>query len=222
MSQQLVAESRHFWAIIKGVPNSSTPVILIAGPSGSGKSYLASKFGQPHLPLDEFYRQISEDGNPVEFPRTGYGEIDWDDSATWNQEAALQAIDDLLQRGTTMVPNYSIATSSYNGHREITCAGGPIVAEGIFLYEILEPLCAKGINVQAYYVDEPALVTALRRFVRDVAQRRKPILFLVKRGYALFQAHSADREKYRQRQFTLMSKPELKKLLAKLSAGASN
>lgn len=222
MSQRLIADGRPIWAIMKGVPNSPTPVILIGGPSGSGKSYLASRFGNPHLPLDEFYRQISEDGHPVDFPRTGYGEIDWDHSATWNREAALQAIDDLLERGTTMVPNYSITTSSYSGHREIACTGGPIVAEGIFLYEILEPLRAKGINVQAYYVDEPALVTGIRRFLRDVSQRRKPILFLLKRGYSLFRAHGDDREKYRQRQFILKSKPELKKLLAGLAAAAAS
>ena len=101
------------------MPNSSTPVILIGGPSGSGKSYLASKYGNPHLPLDEYYRQLSEDGNPVPFPRTAYGEVDWDHSGTWNKEAALQAIDELLENGSTMVPNYSISTSSYDGHREI-------------------------------------------------------------------------------------------------------
>lgn len=218
MSQCSRAAQRQIWAIIKGVPNSSTPVILIGGPSGSGKSYLASKYGNPHLPLDEYYRQISEDGNPIAFPRTAYGEIDWDHSGTWNKEAALKAIDELLENGSTMVPNYSIATSSYSGHREIRSSNGPIVAEGIFLYELLEPLREKGINVQAYYVDEPALVTGIRRFVRDVAQRRKPILFLLKRGYALFRVHGADREKYRERQFVLKSKPELKKLLARLSA----
>ncbi len=218
MSQCSNVYPEQIWVIIKGVPNSSTPVILLGGPSGSGKSYLASKYGNPHLPLDEYYRQISEDGNPVAFPRTAYGEIDWDHSGTWNKEAALRAIDELLDTGSTMVPNYSITTSSYNGHREIRSDKGPIVAEGIFLYELLEPLRNKGINVQAYYVDEPALVTGIRRFVRDVAQRRKPVLFLLKRGYALFRVHGADRNKYRERQFILKSKPELKKLLAQLSS----
>lgn len=218
MSQCSNVYPEQIWVIIKGVPNSSTPVILLGGPSGSGKSYLASKYGNPHLPLDEYYRQISEDGHPVAFPRTAYGEIDWDHSGTWNKEAALRAIDELLETGRTMVPNYSIATSSYNGHREIRSDKGPIVAEGIFLYELLEPLRNKGINVQAYYVDEPALVTGIRRFVRDLAQRRKPVLFLLKRGYALFRVHGADRNKYRERRFILKSKPELKKLLAQLSS----
>ncbi|WP_313813418.1 uridine kinase [Glutamicibacter sp.] len=199
---------------MKSVPSSSTPVILIGGPSGSGKSYLAARFGNPHLPLDEFYRQISEDGNPTDFPRTDYGEIDWDHPGTWNIEAALNAIDELLVQGRTMVPNYSIATSSYSGHREVTCDGGPIIAEGIFLSEILEPLRAKGINVQAYYVDEPALVTTIRRFIRDVSERRKPLLFLIKRGYALFRAHGAGREAYRTKGFSIIPKSELKKLLA--------
>lgn len=199
------------------VPLSSTPVILLGGPSGSGKSYLANRFGNPHLPLDEFYRQISEDGRPEEFPRTGYGEIDWDHPDTWNMQAALNAVGELLVQGHTMVPNYSIATSRYTGHREVHGTGGPIIAEGIFLSEVLEPLRAKGINVQAYYVDEPALLTSIRRFIRDVSQRRKPVLFLLKRGYALFRAHGADRETYRAKGFTIMPKAQLKKLLAQLA-----
>ncbi|WP_461635541.1 uridine kinase family protein [Glutamicibacter soli] len=199
------------------MPSSSTPVILIGGPSGSGKSYLAARFGNPHLPLDEFYRQLSEDGHPEAFPRTPYGEVDWDHPGTWNMDAALKAVNELLESGSTMVPNYSISTSSYDGHRKISGNGGPIIAEGIFLSEILEPLRAQGINVQAYYVDEPALLTTIRRFIRDVSQRRKPLMFLVKRGYALFKAHASDRENYRAKGFTIVPKPQLKKLLANLS-----
>lgn len=200
---------------MEDVPNSPTAVILIGGASGSGKSYLASRFGRPHLPLDEFYRQISEDGSPELFPRTGYGEINWDHPATWNRQAALNAITELLDTGSTMVPNYSISTSSYSGHREIHGLG-PIVAEGIFLAELLEPLKAMGINVRAYYVDEPALFTAVRRFIRDVSERRKPIPFLIKRGYALFRAHRSDREHYRTQGFDVVAKPKLKLLLADL------
>ncbi|MFY9679588.1 uridine kinase family protein [Glutamicibacter protophormiae] len=199
------------------MPSSSTPVILIGGPSGSGKSYLAARFGNPHLPLDEFYRQLSEDGHPVAFPRTPYGEVDWDHPATWNMDAALKAVNELLESGNTMVPNYSISTSSYDGHRRISGNGGPIIAEGIFLSEILEPLRAQGIDVQAYYVDEPALLTTIRRFVRDVSERRKPVLFLLKRGYALFKAHASGRENYRAKGFTIIPKPQLKKLLANLN-----
>ena len=198
------------------VPLSTTPVILIGGASGSGKSYLASRYGRPHLPLDSFYRQISEDGQPEIFPRTQYGEIDWDHPGTWNRAAALEAIGELLETGSTNVPDYSIATSSYSGYLRITGAG-PIVAEGIFLAELLQPLREMGVNVQAYYVDEPALVTALRRFVRDVSERRKPVGFLIKRGYALYRSHSANREAYRAQGFTLMPKPTIKQLLADLA-----
>ncbi|WP_371931375.1 uridine kinase [Glutamicibacter sp. MNS18] len=198
------------------MPNSRTKVILIGGASGSGKSYLAARYGRPHLPLDEFYRQMSEDGSPDPFPRTGYGEIDWDHPHTWNRQAALDAITELLQTGSTMVPNYSISISSYTGHRRLR-GSGPVVAEGIFLAELLEPLRAMGVNVEAYYVDEPALLTALRRFARDVSERRKPIPFLIRRGFALFRAHRPDRELYRSKGFTVMAKPKLKRLLAELA-----
>lgn len=199
------------------VPISTTAVILIGGASGSGKSYLAARYGRPHLPLDEFYRQISEDGAPDPFPRTGYGEINWDHPDTWNREAALQAILELLQTGSTTVPNYSISTSSYDGHRTIS-GTGPVVAEGIFLAELLAPLQELGVNVSAYYVDENAILTALRRFVRDVSERRKPLAFLLKRGFALFRSHGPDRELYRSKGFLVMAKPKLKKLLADLAA----
>lgn len=135
-------------------------------------------------------------------------------------DAALKAVNELLDSGSTMVPNYSISTSSYDGHRQVSGNGGPIIAEGIFLSEILDPLRAQGIDVQAYYVDEPALRTTIRRFIRDVSQRRKPLLFLIKRGYALFRAHGADRENYRAKGFSIVPKPQLKKLLAGPSTAA--
>ncbi|GAB3619520.1 hypothetical protein GCM10027417_07800 [Glutamicibacter endophyticus] len=194
--------------------SSDTPtIILIGGASGSGKSYLAGRFGNPHLPLDEFYREISEDGNPAAFPRTAYGQIDWDHPETWNLQAAVDALIELAKTGRTTVPNYSIATSSYSGHREIS-GSGPILAEGIFLSQVLAPLQRAGCHVQAYFVDEPALLTAIRRFARDVAERRKPMGFLIKRGYALYRAHQSTRESYREAGFTMVPKPALKRILA--------
>ncbi len=57
-------------------------VIVLAGPSGSGKSRLSRRVGLPVLNLDDFYK----DGSDPSLPRVDLGHesiVDWDDPASW-------------------------------------------------------------------------------------------------------------------------------------------
>lgn len=192
-------------------------LILLGGASGAGKSYLASKYGRPHLVLDNFYREATEHTPETPLPQTPYGEIDWDHPGTWNTQAAVDAVVELLETGQTQVPDYSISTSSYDGHALVEMDHGPLIAEGIFGDEILAPLRRQGVTVQAMFVDTPPIVTALRRFARDVAERRKPFGFLIKRGWALYRAEGQVRARYLGAGFVPMRKLAVKKLLASLA-----
>ena len=135
------------------LPASPPPsVILLGGASGSGKSYLARQHGRPHLSLDAFYRPQSDDGaaggpGPV-FPRTPYGEIDWDHPGTWDEQAAVDAVVELLEEGATRVPDYDISTSSVRGHSTVALEpGGVIVAEGIFAERMPAALDRAGVEL---------------------------------------------------------------------------
>src|SRR5919202_6332462 len=83
-------------------------VILVAGPSGSGKSRLCGRLGRdlgwPTVNLDDFYK----DGDDPTLPRlsstTGPGLVDWDDPASWASADATQALDQLCRTGETEVP----------------------------------------------------------------------------------------------------------------------
>jgi uridine kinase len=197
----------------------AVPVILLGGASGSGKSYLAQHYGRPALQLDNFYRNIAEDqSDPM--PRTAYGEIDWDDPGTWNCEAAVASVKQLLGTGETSVPKYSIEQSTSFGRIRVRLqAGGQVVAEGVFARTALAALRAAGVPVTAYYVDSPRLVTTLLRFARDVREHRKPIPFLIKRGFALYRADPAFRRAHLEAGFVPVPKRELKRLLAAGKAG---
>lgn len=197
--------------------SSSQTLILLGGASGAGKSYLAARYGDPHLVLDNFYRELSENTPANPLPATRYGEVDWDHPGTWNLQAAVDAVIELLETGQTRVPDYSIATSSYDGHSLVSLDGGPVIAEGIFGELILEPLRRQQVPVQAIFVDTPPIATAVRRFARDVAERRKPVPFLIKRGWALFRAEGELRRRYLDAGFVPLRKRAVKKMLSSLA-----
>ncbi|GHD13949.1 hypothetical protein GCM10008096_30640 [Zhihengliuella salsuginis] len=196
--------------------SSSQTLILLGGASGAGKSYLAARFGRPHLVLDNFYREISEHLPESPLPQTPYGEIDWDDPGTWNTQAAVDAVIELLETGQTQVPDYTITTSSYDGYTLVSLDRGPVIAEGIFGDRIVEPLRRQGVQLQAIYVDSSPLSTAVRRFARDVAERRKPIPFLIRRGISLYRTEGGLRRRYLDAGFVPMRKLAVKKLLGGL------
>ncbi|MEV7647585.1 uridine kinase [Arthrobacter sp. NPDC089319] len=196
------------------MPSPQTPLILLGGASGSGKSYLAARFGRPHVELDGFYREIGEHTAASPLPQTPYGEIDWDHPGTWNSDAAARAMVQLLQTGRTEIPNYSIATSSYNGYRAVGLAEGPVIAEGIFADAVLAPLRGLGVEVDAIFIKVPPITTAVRRLVRDLREHRKPLPFLLKRGWALFRSERGVRERYLAAGFRAVAKRQVKKELA--------
>jgi len=74
-------------------------VVLLAGPSGSGKSYVARRSGLPILSLDDFYKDA---GDPT-LPRLD-GQVDWESPDSWDASAAVRAVCHLAATGTADVP----------------------------------------------------------------------------------------------------------------------
>lgn len=163
-------------------------VLLLTGPSGSGKTRLARASGLPVLNLDDFYK----DGDDPTLPRQEHlGIVDWDDPATWDADAAVATLDRLARSGTADVPVYDISTSRRVGHRPFSVHGHPaFVAEGIFAAEVAAACAALGILADAVVVARRPWKNFLRRLARDLAERRKPPLTLVRRGWALMRGEA--------------------------------
>ncbi len=170
-------------------------VVVVAGPSGSGKSRLAARLHAAHrwpvVRLDDFYR----DGDDPALPMTDLGGtrlVDWDDPRSWDADAAVTALRDLVCGGRVEMPVYDIAASRATGAREVELGAGELViAEGIFAAEVIAQLRDQGLLHSAWCVRHNRWVTFARRLVRDLSERRKRPHVLLSRGLALCRAEPA-------------------------------
>jgi uridine kinase len=170
-----------------------TRVIVVAGPSGSGKSQLchrlADEAGLPVVNLDDFYK----DGDDRTLPRrtlaAGAPIVDWDHPDSWHPDDAVAALRTLCEGGRVEVPIYDIPRNGRVGHRVIELAGAAcVLAEGIFADQVVAPCRDQGLLADAVCIRNPRLVTFWRRLSRDLRESRKPPWVLVRRGVALLRA----------------------------------
>ncbi|MFC5176085.1 uridine kinase family protein [Nocardioides taihuensis] len=161
-------------------------VIVLAGPSGAGKSHLAERLGVPVLRLDDYYKDGDDPTLPVITDGANAGLVDWDHPDSWLHDDAVAALETLCREGRAEVPIYEIARDGRCGSRPLELGAHAVfVAEGIFAQEVV-PACARlGLLSAAYCVRQHPVVTAWRRLTRDLRERRKPPLVLVRRGWAL-------------------------------------
>jgi uridine kinase len=167
-------------------PTPRARVVLLCGPSGSGKSSLAERAGLPVLQLDDFYKN----GDDPTLPQLPDGSgTDWDSPLSWHTAEALATIRLLVEEGRAEVPVYSIPANGRAGSRTLDLAGAPaFIAEGIFAAELVAQCEAEGLLGDALCLRNRPLTTAWRRFRRDVREGRKSVPTLLRRGWRLMRA----------------------------------
>ena len=190
---------------------TSACVVLLCGPSGSGKSHIAARSGLPVFRLDDFYR----DGDDPAMPRSDeLGIIDWDDPRSWKADEAVTALETLCRTGRVEAPTYDIPQNRATGAAVVELHGAPaVVAEGVFAAEI--------ILADAVVLHRTPWKNFVRRFARDLRERRKPPLTLWQRGRLLMAAEPGIVAEACAHGCRRVSARELADLLADLRVGAT-
>ncbi len=148
-------------------PNPATlQIIGIAGASGSGKSYLASRVAAtleaPVLSVDAYYRDLSH--LPVE--ERGSQNFDHPQSIDW--PLLLEHLQALLQGEEVEVPGYNFSTHTRSREIHRLKPGGYLVLEGILALHLprVRELLALSVFVD---LDEDECLK--RRMDRDIRER---------------------------------------------------
>ncbi|QKV94510.1 ATP-binding protein [Streptomyces sp. NA02950] len=165
---------------------SPARVILLSGPSGSGKSSLAARSGLPVLNLDDFYKE----GDDPTLPKLAEdGSTDWDSPLSWDADAAVAAVAALCRTSRTTVPVYDIPTSARVGEELLDLGRTPLfIAEGVFAADIIGRCAELGVLADAICLRGRPSTTFRRRLLRDLREGRKSALYLVRRGWRLMRA----------------------------------
>ncbi|MFF8725313.1 uridine kinase [Streptomyces sp. NPDC015171] len=167
-------------------PPSPARVVLLCGPSGSGKSLVAARAGLPVLRLDDFYKEGDDPTLPLV---PGSSDIDWDHPQSWDADVAVAAITRLCATGSTQVPVYDLARSARTGEETLHIGRTPLfIAEGIFAAEVVERCRELGVLADALCLTRGPVTTFRRRFLRDLKEGRKSVPFLLRRGWRLMRA----------------------------------
>ncbi|GAA2074519.1 uridine kinase [Streptomyces albiaxialis] len=196
-------------------------VILLTGPSGSGKSRLAARTGLPVLRLDDFYKE----GDDPTLPTVGGvpgADIDWDSPLSWDEDAAVRALRELCAEGRTTAPLYDISVSARVGEESVRLDGAPyVVAEGVFAADITARCRELGLLADAICLRGRPFTTFRRRLVRDIREARKPLPFLLRRGWRLMRTEGVIVARHESLGARACTRDETYARIARLLRGAS-
>ncbi|WP_371177215.1 ATP-binding protein [Buchananella felis] len=163
-------------------PQPRARVVLLAGPSGCGKTSMTRRLGLPVVNLDEFYKDDTAPGLPM----LSGSLVDWDSPEAWHTDQALAALVELAFHGSCEMPVYSIPLNRRTGTTKMSLGDHRVfIAEGVFASHMVSHARKAGILADAICIKRPRWKNFWFRLLRDVAEGRKSLPVILRRGFRL-------------------------------------
>ncbi len=155
--------------------NEKPDILLIAGPTGSGKSTISQKISNvlkaQNLSQDNYFK--NEEDMELVMPEHGIRQWDTPDCYQW--ELLIKNITDIFNKNATPIPIFSHAMSRRVGEREFQLTNRPLIFEGLYTMDqrILDII--QGIRLKHYsvFLDIDEKTRWQRKYNRDVTERNE-------------------------------------------------
>ena len=172
--------------------NEEIHLIALAGPSGVGKSYAASKAGLHVVDVDRFFLDASD----PRIPRMK-DQPDWEDIRSFDLALARSTVRAMLSRESVELPMYSYSQDKRMGWRQEPPVSGPcLLIEGTFAFDIVETLDHAALTT-CVLLTAGSFTCALSRIIRDVKEHRYSIGRANVESWRLWRRHATQIERLR-------------------------
>jgi len=153
-------------------------IIGIAGPSGSGKSLLAStivnEIGSSKVVViseDSYYKDLGD------MPMNIKSDLNFDHPDSLDHELLIKHLEILQSGKEVAIPQYCHATHARLSNTRLISNHTIIVLEGILLF--VEPELRALMDMRIF-IDTPLDVCFIRRLERDISERQRTVSSIIK------------------------------------------
>jgi len=158
---------------------SHAQAVLIAGPSGSGKSYisrhLASLIGFPVVSIDRFF--LNENNVPLEYLDGDYVR-QWESPGAIDVDYLILCLKEIIRGNKIDYPIYSYENNQRCGYEELHIRGGCFILEGLNTLWFSGILREEGLRCFKIFVDVDLSKRDAIIEKRDREERKKGGVFV--------------------------------------------
>ncbi|MCC7197775.1 hypothetical protein IT413_06320 [Candidatus Peregrinibacteria bacterium] len=170
-----ISEYSAFECISKICLDESPDLLLIGGPTGSGKSTLSLRISNElqisRLSLDNYFKDEGE--MEIVLPQLNLRQ--WDAPDCYHWDLLIENLQDIFRKKIAKIPVFSHENSRQNGWVDFTIQKTPLIIEGLYALspEILGIAESMRLKVLSVFLDIPEEVRWQRKYNRDVLERNE-------------------------------------------------